>query len=160
MSAHLIGIKQDAYRIYQPSNVKNDWDSLLHSQYDRDTIKNNYDNGVTQADATIKQIFNVLAQKGYLQSSIILILADHGEGLGERDRSGYGHGRMLYQEFIRIPLLIYDESPLKYANLTFATQIDVSPTILYRFDLAIPGCCQGESLLNSTLTNFTTHHTV
>ena len=59
----------------------------------------------------VEAIFAALDQKGYLPNSLIVILADHGEGLGERGKASYGHVSSLYQEFIRIPLLIYDDSP-------------------------------------------------
>lgn len=159
MSSHLIGTKQDAYRIYQPSEVKNDWRSLLKGEYDRETVINNYDNGVTQADATIKQVFAALEQKGYLQDSIVVILSDHGEGLGDRGNAGFGHVGSLHQEFIRIPLLIYDDSPAEYANLKFATQIDVAPTIVDRMGLRIPGCWEGSSLLKPAIKSLTLHQT-
>ena len=158
MSAHLSGIRQEAYRVYQPSDIKSDWLTLVRGEFDQTSAINNYDNGVTQADATIKEIFGVLGKKGYLQNSLVVILADHGEALGERGKSNYGHG-ILYQESIRIPLLIYDESPAKYANLKFATQIDVAPTIVDRLGLPIPACWQGASLLNPNIKAVTTHQT-
>jgi glucan phosphoethanolaminetransferase (alkaline phosphatase superfamily) len=159
MSAHLIGLKRDEFRVYQPSVVKNDWAALFKGEYDRQTVVNNYDNGVTQADATIKEVFAALEQKGYLQNSLIVILADHGEGLGDRGASGFGHVNSLHQEFIRIPMLIYDDSPAQYANLKFATQIDVAPTILDRLGLVIPSSWEGASLLKPNIKSFTIHQT-
>lgn len=156
MSAHLSGIKQEAYGVYQPSNINGDLQVLLRGEMDQTSAINNYDNGVTQADAVIREIFGVLGDKGYLQNSLIVILADHGDGLGERGKASYGHGS-LYQEFIRIPLLIYDTSPAKYANLKFATQIDVAPTIVDRLGLPIPACWQGASLMSANIKAFTTH---
>jgi phosphoglycerol transferase MdoB-like AlkP superfamily enzyme len=159
MSAHLIGLKRDEFRVYQPSVVKNDWAALFKGEYDRQTVVNNYDNGVTQADATIKEVFAALQQKGYLQNSLVVILADHGEGLGDRGANGFGHVNSLHQEFIRIPMLIYDDSPAQYANLKFATQIDVAPTILDRLGLIIPASWEGASLLKPTIKSFTIHQT-
>jgi glucan phosphoethanolaminetransferase (alkaline phosphatase superfamily) len=159
MSAHLIGLKRDEYRVYQPSVVKNDWAALFKGEYDRETVVNNYDNGVTQADATIKEIFAALQQKGYLQNSLVVILADHGEGLGDRGANGFGHVNSLHQEFIRIPMLIYDDSPAQYANLKFATQVDVAPTILDRLGLMIPSSWEGASLLKPNIKSFTIHQT-
>ena len=158
MSVHLNGFKQEAYRIYQPADVKSDWLTIVHGEFDQTSAINNYDNGVTQADAIIKSVFGVLGKKGYLKDSLVVILADHGEALGERGKSYYGHG-ILYQESIRIPMLIYDESPANYANLKFATQIDVAPTIVDRLGLPIPTCWQGSSLLNPSIKAVTTHQT-
>ncbi|MDX6612802.1 MAG: hypothetical protein QOD75_1988 [Blastocatellia bacterium] len=159
MSAHLIGLKQDKYKLYQPSAVKNDWSALFKGEYDRETVVNNYDNGVTQADATIREVFATLQQKGYLQNSIVMILADHGEGLGDRGSSGYGHVSSLHQEFIRIPLLIYDDSSAVYGNLKFGTQIDVAPTIVDRLGLSIPQSWEGSSLLSPAIKPLNIHQT-
>jgi len=159
MSVHLIGIKEDKYRIYQPATVKNDWRSLLRGEYDGTAVRNNYDNGVTQADATIKEVFSTLEQKGYLQNSLVVILSDHGEALGDRGNAEFGHARSLHQEFIRIPLLIYDDSATQYANLKFATQVDVAPTIVDRLGLRIPECWEGKSLLNPEIKSITLHQT-
>jgi glucan phosphoethanolaminetransferase (alkaline phosphatase superfamily) len=65
---------------------------------------NRYDNGILRADSFIRELFSSLDRKGYLQNSIVMILADHGEELGERGH--YGHGSNLYQSQIRIPMLI------------------------------------------------------
>lgn len=159
MSAHLYGTKLDAYRPYHPSDVSNDWDTLFASRYDRDTVVNNYDNGVRQADAMIEQLFGELDRKGYLDNSVIIVTSDHGEGLGERERSPYGHGTTLYQEAIRIPLLIYDPTPFTYANLEFGTQIDIAPTILQRLGLPVPSSWQGTSLVQPPVPRTTFHQT-
>jgi glucan phosphoethanolaminetransferase (alkaline phosphatase superfamily) len=160
MAVHLIGVKQESFNLYQPVAERNDFQAMFRGESGHwPMIINSYDNSVMQADATIKDIFAALDSKGYLKNSIVVILADHGEGLGERSRYGWGHGHWLYQEFIRIPLLIYDESTFKYANLKFATQIDVAPTIVDRLGLAIPGCWQGASLLDPNIRTVTTHQT-
>ena len=65
----------------------------------------------------------------------------------------------LYQEFIRIPLLIYDEPAQRYGNLAFATQVDVAPTIVDRLGLKIPHSWQGRSLLDPTIKRYSYHQT-
>jgi glucan phosphoethanolaminetransferase (alkaline phosphatase superfamily) len=159
MSAHLVGTKQDQYKIYRPSNVSNDWAALFNGAYDRESVVNNYDNGVTQADATIRELFASLERKGYLRGSVVVILGDHGEGLGERGPSNYGHVTSLYQEFIRIPLLVYDDPGVRYDNLQFATQIDVAPTIADRLGLPVPSCWDGHSLYRGPIAPLTVHQT-
>jgi len=159
MSAHLVGTKQDGYRVYHPSDVKNDWGALFGGEYDTEAVVNNYDNGVTQADAVIEELFTTLDRKGYLKDSLVVITSDHGEGLGESERTGYGHVTSLYQEFIRIPLLIYDPLPIDYGNTTFATQIDIAPTILDRLGLPVPHNWEGTSLLTPLAPRTTFHQT-
>jgi glucan phosphoethanolaminetransferase (alkaline phosphatase superfamily) len=159
MSTHYIGFKQDRYRVYNPSIIEGTWESLVSDRYDAVTKTNNYDNGVIQADATIRDIFQNLNQKGYLDDSLVVILSDHGEGLGERGPDYYSHTLTLYQEFIRIPLLVYDTAESKYGNLEFATQTDVAPTVVDRLGLSIPPSWQGRSLLDPNIKEYSYHET-
>jgi arylsulfatase A-like enzyme len=155
MSTHLAGVRQGQYSKYQPARV---WTSYGEGDADTVSTTNYYDNGVIQADAVIKEIFETLERKGYLANSVVAIIADHGEGLGTPDHGIYGHVRYLYQEFIHIPFLIYD-AEAEYANLEYSTQIDLAPTILDRLGLKIPGSWQGKSLLNPITRQYSFHQT-
>ena len=85
-----------------------------------------------------------------------MVTADHGEGLGERH---WAHGWHLYNEDIRIPLLLYNTSPATYPDLSFGAQIDIAPTILESLALPIPASWEGRSLLTRTRQRFTYHQT-
>ena len=159
MSVHISGVKHPEFRTYQPADVGRDWDALVHGEYDVTSLVNSYDNGVIEADATIRRLFETLTSKKYLDQSLVVILADHGEGLGERGAKDFGHIKWLYQEFIKIPLLIYDDTEPFAGNLDYATQIDVAPTIVDRLGLSIPASWQGQSLLRPDRREFTFHQT-
>lgn len=118
---------------------------------------NNYDNGILEADHSIERIFSTLGAKGYLAHSIVVILGDHGEGFGEHGH--FAHTKYLYQEVLHIPLLIYDDTDTRYANLEFATQSDIAPTILDRLGLSVPAAWQGHSMLSEGPKSFSTHWT-
>lgn len=159
MSPHIIGHKNERYRIYQPSVGTLNMRALFLGEYDRTSVVNSYDNGIVEADATIHDLFAVLDRKGYLRNSIVVILADHGEALGERADNMYGHVNWLYQETIRIPLLIYDDSTTVYHGLAFGTQEDVAPTVVDRLGLPIPADWEGVSLLRTAAPRQTMHQT-
>jgi len=114
-----------------------------------------YDDKVLQVDGFIKQLFEALGAKGYLDEAMVVVTGDHGEGLGERH---WAHGWHLYNEDIRIPLLLYDPDQ-SYPDLSFATQVDIAPTIVDRLGLPIPASWEGESLLSPTSKRFTYHQT-
>lgn len=156
MSTHSTGIKQPRYNIYQPAK---NWVEFSTGEFEDQLVANHYDSGVVQADAIIEGIFGSLKKKGYLDNSIVVILSDHGEALGQRDHARYGHVNYLYQECIRIPLLIHDDAAATYSNLQYATQIDVAPTILDRLGLIIPSSWQGQSLLAPDSTQYSFHRT-
>jgi glucan phosphoethanolaminetransferase (alkaline phosphatase superfamily) len=124
---------------------------------DRALLGDQYDNGVLQADAMIRDIFTILEEKGYLKNSLVVILSDHGEELGERGRAS--HGRFLYQESIHVPLIVVDDDLARYKNTKFATQIDVAPTIVDRLGLPVPASWQGVSLLRPSQDRLTVHQT-
>lgn len=159
MSPHYIGVKHDQYRKYNPSHIEGTWQALVSGHHDRATKINNYDNGVIQSDATVEEIFDRLRDKRYLDDAVVVILGDHGEGLGERGPNYYSHTLTLYQEVLLIPLLIYDTDDVKYANLEFATQTDVAPTIAARLGLTVPSSWQGRSLLDPNVKQYSFHET-
>ena len=115
-----------------------------------------YDDKVRQADGIIRQLFDALAAKHYLDEALVVVTADHGEGLGERH---WAHGWHLYNEDIRIPLLLYDVPAAKYPDLAFAAQVDIAPTILDRLGLPIPASWEGQSLLAPAPRRYTYHQT-
>jgi glucan phosphoethanolaminetransferase (alkaline phosphatase superfamily) len=115
-----------------------------------------YDDRVRQADDLIRQLFDALGAKGYLREAIVVVTGDHGEGLGERH---WAHGWHLYNEDIRIPMLLYDAPEASYPDLSFAAQVDIAPTILDRLGLPIPDSWDGESLLEPSRTRYTYHQT-
>ena len=63
-----------------------------------------YDNCVAYLDERLGQLFDDLGSRGVLDRTWVVIVGDHGEGLGEHDL--YGHGESLYSTEIRVPLLI------------------------------------------------------
>jgi hypothetical protein len=115
-----------------------------------------YDDKIRQADGIIRDVFATLTDKGYLDDAIVVVTADHGEGLGERH---WAHGWDLYNEDIRIPLLLYDAPGATYPDLRFAAHVDIAPTILDRLGLPIPASWGGESLLSPSGTRVTYHQT-
>lgn len=149
-ATHPVGTKLPAFRRWTPSEVTVGSDATTPQ-------RNAYDNGILQADNSIKEIFSALDRKGYLAGSIVVILGDHGDGMGEH--GVFGHTRYLYQEMLHVPLLIYDDSAAAYANLDFATQSDIAPTILERLGLPMPNSWQGQSLVSKPAKQFSTHWT-
>jgi glucan phosphoethanolaminetransferase (alkaline phosphatase superfamily) len=157
MSAHVLGYHQERYQRFRPAI--NLGDIVRLSDVDLPTHINSYDNGVVQADGIIGELFDALDQKDYLSNALVVISSDHGEGLGEHDgMRGHSFQGSLYQEFLAIPLLIYDEPAADYQNLQFATQVDIAPTIASRLGLPVPSSWEGKSLLEPGIRTFSYHY--
>lgn len=155
MSAHVLGIRQERHLVFQPSRAQTSY--TLYGQDSPEMRVNNYDNGVRQADAIIADLFEALEARGQLRNSLVVITSDHGEGLGERPRNGFGHGWWLYEEFLRIPLLLYGADDVVSGDLDFATQIDAAPTIVDWLGLPAPASWEGRSLLRSATSPYSLH---
>lgn len=149
MSPHMLGTRLPEYAEWQPVSSK------LRVYNSPEVNANTYDHGVRMADAMIERIFATLEAKGYLRDSFAVILGDHGEALGEHQH--YSHGLGVYEEDLRIPLLLVDAPNAVYPIYSPAVQLDVAPTILARLGLPIPASWQGQSLLHSNPRMLTFH---
>lgn len=135
MSAHILGKHQPRFEIFQP-----------HKNYAVTTVggpkeeyTNHYDNGVLQTDSVIQELLELLQTKNYLKNSLVIITADHGEGLGEHKL--FSHANSVRQELLRIPLVLIDFSKstkLNRNNHQFYSQVDIAPTILNSLHMPIP----------------------
>lgn len=151
-STHETGALQDRYAAFRPYKK-----SLTTQGMNDQTAINEYDNKVLQADDIIRQLMQMLGAKGYLQNSMVVITADHGQGLGEHGVSG--HVDWLYDPQTAVPLIIIDDSTQVYQNRSLANHIDIAPTIVDRLGLPAPSTWQGRSLLLPDTTRYTFHET-
>lgn len=142
VSTHLSGIRAKQNRVYVPDRM-----SLLAGADDyRTAYRNNYDNGVLQADDVIRQAWTWLDASGYLKDAIVVITSDHGEFLGERGR--FSHGQTLYQSELSVPLWIRN-GDAAIDRIPFARQIDIAPTIVAVLGLPVPPSWDGGTLLDA-----------
>ncbi len=67
--------------------------------------KDMYDGGIVYSNQLLARVVEALRVRGLLDQTVLVVLADHGEILGER-ADYFGHGPTLYQESIGVPLLV------------------------------------------------------
>jgi arylsulfatase A-like enzyme len=70
----------------------------------RSLARDCYDNCVAYLDERLGELFDELDRRGVLAHTILIVVSDHGEGLGERDL--FDHGESLYSTEIRVPLVV------------------------------------------------------
>ncbi|MEB3267829.1 MAG: sulfatase [Leptolyngbya sp.] len=70
------------------------------------TLDGMYDAEVAAQDAQLGRFFDQLQQAGRLDNTLVIICADHGEHLGEKQFMG--HSLSIYNELIRVPLILRD----------------------------------------------------
>ena len=107
---------------------------------------NPYDGEVEYTDEILGQLLDHLRTKGLYERATIVLLADHGEGLGDHGEDE--HGIFLYRETIRVPLVIKLPGS-RGAGRRVADpvqHIDVGPTLIDLAGLPIPEALGGRSL--------------
>ncbi len=88
-----------------------------------------YDGEIAFADAQIGRVFDALRASGLDANTVIVVLADHGEGLG--DHHELTHAILIYQSTMRVPLIIAGPGvPQNRVASTRAGTIDVLPTVM------------------------------
>jgi choline-sulfatase len=109
-----------------------------------------YDGEIAAADAIVGRFLDHLRQEGVYERAIVLLLADHGEGLG--DHGEKEHGVLLYREALRVPLLL--KLPGRGRPPGVPEQVaapvallDVVPTVTSLLGIAPPAGLPGRSLL-------------
>ena len=105
---------------------------------------NPYDNEVAFADAELGRLFDRLREARLLDSTLVALLADHGESLGEHGEET--HGLFAYEATVRIPLIVAGPSIGQSVSDASVAQMDVLPTLVDLLGVAAPSV-DGRSLL-------------
>jgi choline-sulfatase len=107
-----------------------------------------YDGEVAYADSAVGKLLSQLRTRGLYENSVIAVMADHGEALGDHGEST--HGIFLYDETIQVPLLfkLPAKRPAGRRVDSRVGLVDVLPTILQAVGTPIPKEVQGESLVS------------
>jgi hypothetical protein len=111
-----------------------------------DSIVDLYDGEISYLDFHLGRLFDWLEKTGRLDRTMIVIMADHGESLGER--GVYKHSSQLYNEQMRVPLIIHLPGAAPRSIGDYVSTVDLSPTILHAVGLDYPQDCAGVSLVS------------
>jgi len=96
-------------------------------------------------------VATLLARPGW-DDTLIVIASDHGEGLDSHPgvRASAGHGRLLYESQLRVPLILHHPTDATLRGQVVERPVrlmDLAPTILDYLELPIPAAFDGRSLL-------------
>ncbi len=104
-----------------------------------------YDGEIAFADAQFGRLVSYLKKRGLYGRTLIVLLADHGEGLG--DHGEKTHGFFIYNSTLHVPLIFKLPVAGIHRQIDQAVStVDVLPTILNELQIAIPQMVQGHSL--------------
>src|SRR5882762_3199176 len=105
-----------------------------------------YDGEIAYADSALGHFLAYLKKQGWYDGALIVVVGDHGEGLGEHHEDT--HGIFLYDSTTHVPLLVKlpnGRSAGKGIDAQVRTT-DILPTILELAGLPIPQKLDGVSL--------------
>ena len=104
-----------------------------------------YSGEVAFVDAQLGRLFDALEKSGALGTTVVIVTADHGEALGEKEE--LRHGFFAYNDTLHVPLFIYVPGAFPATVSENACHVDILPTVCDIIGLPLPAQLQGESLL-------------
>lgn len=75
------------------------------SELESRVLNDLYDAEVAYQDSYLGQLLGTLRQRDQANNTLTLLVADHGDGLGEHDY--FGHAFVAYQELVHVPLIMH-----------------------------------------------------
>lgn len=103
--------------------------------YSAEDTRKNYRKEVEYMDAQIGRLWDKLRELELYDRTAILLVGDHGEGLGERRNvfgdPHFGHIHYLYNEYTKVPLILRDPFSNRKGIIReeIVTLLDIAPTI-------------------------------
>jgi choline-sulfatase len=107
-----------------------------------------YDGEIAFTDHHLGRLFNSLKETGRLADTVVVLVSDHGEGLGQHGISH--HTKALYDHQLHVPLIVYAPwmTPARRADVV--SGIDLAPTLLSMLGVPIPEEFHGAAIPMST----------
>ncbi|HEY3499906.1 MAG TPA: sulfatase [Polyangiaceae bacterium] len=113
-----------------------------------------YDGEIAFVDHHLGRVFAALEKRPFASRTVVIITSDHGEAFGEH--ALYRHGFELWEELVRVPLIVHVPGAAPVRIPARRSAIDVTPTVLDIFGITPPeagakDALRGESLLPDVL---------
>jgi arylsulfatase A-like enzyme/Flp pilus assembly protein TadD len=106
-----------------------------------------YDGEIAFVDAQLGRVLETLRSAGVLDRTVVAVVGDHGEGLGDHGEAT--HGLLVYEAMIHVPLAI--RAPWAIARGVrrhdLASLVDVAPTLSALAKVPFPNDVDGRDLL-------------
>jgi arylsulfatase A-like enzyme len=120
----------------------------LPSSFRRPPGLSDYNAQLVYVDRIVSSFREALIRGGWWERSLVILLSDHGEGLGDHGEDT--HGCFVYQSTLHVPLILHwpaGVTPTAPRDDRPVGLIDVAPAILEFLHVPIPPSFAGVSLL-------------
>ena len=122
------------------------WKPLPITEAEHAHVVHRYDDALRHVDGVLGEVFAELEELGLAERTIVAVTSDHGEEMFER---GFlQHGKSVYEEVARIPLILRVPGRRPRVIDTPAMQADLAPMLFDALGLAPDERMQGVDLLN------------
>jgi len=113
---------------------------------DWDQIRALYDGEIAFTDSQVGLLLEGLRERDLMANTLVIFLSDHGEEFYEH--GGFGHGHVLYDEVIHVPLMFSLPGKIPEGKRVDrqVRMVDIMPTILDFLDIEIGSHMEGMSL--------------
>ncbi len=112
-------------------------------------VRAEYDEELRHTDDSVGALLAHLRSVGRWADTLVVVTADHGEEL--HDRGVFGHTRSLYDELVRVPLVIKPPGAVRARRVAGPVSlVSIAPTVLdFAGDAPGPLGLQGRSLVST-----------
>ncbi len=137
------GIRMSAY-----------WDTFkdMDDEERKIYVRSLYEAKIYELDLRLKELFDYLEKKELLKNTVIVITSDHGEEFFEH--GGKTHAETLYNEVIKVPLIIYVPNTKPSQVEKLASSVDILPTVLSSLGIRVPTQAVGINLFSKKQNKF------
>jgi hypothetical protein len=117
-----------------------------------------YRGEVEYLDSEIGRLKEKLTSLGLQDNTMVVLVGDHGEGLGEHPGENgeayFGHIHYLRNTYLRVPLIVFDPGSQSAAARihTLVSLMDVAPTLMAKMGWRVPSSYSGQILPDVTQT--------
>jgi arylsulfatase A-like enzyme len=136
--------------LFEPHSRYMDHDEFPTHSSGLKGLEEKYDGEVKFDDKYIGEILDALDREGLAKDTAVVIFSDHGEAFGEHRFGGermYFHGQTLYDELLRVPLLVRVPGVAPRTVDAAVMLVDLGPTLCDLVKAPRPASFRGRSLL-------------
>lgn len=132
-----------ARRVAELNNAMEEQPESL-SEEDTADLKSLYRGEIHYVDRSLRRLLDAIDNLGVRDETLLLFTSDHGEAFGEHGR--WGHHPYMYDELLRVPLIVDHPNRSIDTVETQVSLIDILPTVCEACGLEQPSRAQGEHL--------------
>lgn len=145
-------IEDGSVSVRFPTHPKVEWmNPILLAEYQQ-LARSLYEQQLKFVDEELGQIFDAIKQNSHTDNTIVILYANHGDGLYDNQVPNHG---VSYQSCVSVPLLIKHPKIKQSISVDHPVQlIDLVPTILEMLGLSSPNSFDGRSMSQLIIGNY------